>query len=80
MPENLENSAVSGQRTGRFQFSFQSQRRAMPKNVQAAVLLCSFHMKMGTIKDRNGMDLTEAEEIKKRWHEYTEVYTKKIKS
>ena len=32
----------------------------------------SFHAKMGTIKDRNGMDLTEAEDIKKRWQEYTE--------
>ena len=31
-----------------------------------------FHAKIGTIKDRNGMDLTEAEDIKKRWHEYTE--------
>ena len=31
-----------------------------------------FHMKMGTIKDRNGMDLTEAEDIKKRWQEYTD--------
>ena len=31
-----------------------------------------FHAKMSTIKDRNGMDLTEAEEIKKRWQEYTE--------
>ena len=31
-----------------------------------------FHLKMGTIKDRNGMDLTEAEEIKKRWQENTE--------
>ena len=30
------------------------------------------HVKMGTIKDRNGMDLTEAEDIKKRWQEYTE--------
>ena len=33
----------------------------------------TFHTKMGTIKDRNGMDLTEAEDIKKRWQEYTEV-------
>ena len=33
-----------------------------------------FHAKMGTIKDRNGIDLTEAEEIKKRWQEYTELY------
>ena len=32
------------------------------------------HAKMGTIKDRNGMDPTEAEEIKKRWQEYTELY------
>ena len=32
----------------------------------------TFHAKMGTIKDRNGMDLTEAAEIKKRWQEYTE--------
>ena len=34
----------------------------------------TFHAKMGTIKDRNGMDLTEAEDIKKRWQEYTELY------
>ena len=33
---------------------------------------------MGTVKDRNGMDLTEAEKIKKRWQEYTKEYTKKI--
>ena len=32
----------------------------------------TFHAKMGTIKDRNGTDLTEAEDIKKRWKEYTE--------
>ena len=37
-----------------------------------------FHVKMGSIKDRNGMDLTEAEDIKKRWQEYTELHTKKI--
>ena len=38
-----------------------------------------FHAKMGTIKDRNGMDLTEAEDIKKKWQEYTEaLYQKKI--
>ena len=33
-----------------------------------------FHAKMGSIKDRNGMDPTEAEDIKKRWQEYTELY------
>ena len=38
----------------------------------------TFHAKMGTIKDRNGMDLTEAEAIKKRWLEYTEQLYKKI--
>ena len=40
----------------------------------------TFHAKMGSIKDRNGMDLTEAEDIKKRWQEYTEEQksTKKI--
>ena len=38
----------------------------------------TFHAKMGSIKDRNGMDLTETEDIKNRWQEYTENYTKKI--
>ena len=39
----------------------------------------TFHAKMGSIKDRNGMDLTEAEDIKKKWQEYTEeLYRKKI--
>ena len=38
----------------------------------------NFHAKMGTIKDRNGMDLTEAEDIKKRWQQYTEELCKKI--
>ena len=33
----------------------------------------TFHAKMGSIKDRNGMDITEAEDIKQRWHEYTEL-------
>ena len=37
----------------------------------------TFHGKMGSIKDRNGMDLTEAEDIKKRWQEYTELYKKR---
>ena len=34
----------------------------------------TFHAKKGTIKDRNGMDLTETKDIKKRWQEYTELY------
>ena len=38
----------------------------------------TFHANMGTIKDRNGMELIEAEDIKKRWQEYTEVYKKDL--
>ena len=37
----------------------------------------TFHAKMGTIKDRNCKDLTKAEEIKKRWQKYTELYKKR---
>ena len=40
----------------------------------------TFHAKMGSIKDRNGMNLTEAEDIKKRWQEYTEERYKKRSS
>ena len=40
----------------------------------------TFHAKMGSIKDRNGMDLTEAEDIKKRWQEYTEELVQKRSS
>ena len=40
----------------------------------------TFYAKMGSIKDRNGMDLTEAEDIKKRWQEYTEELYKKKSS
>ena len=40
----------------------------------------TFHAKMGTMKDRNGMDLTEAEDTKKRWQEYAEeLYKKDLK-
>ena len=39
----------------------------------------TFHVKMGSIKDRNGLDLTEAEDIKKRWQEYTELYKKDLR-
>ena len=38
----------------------------------------TFHVKMGSIKDRNGLDLTAAEDIKKRWQEYTEELYKKV--
>ena len=38
----------------------------------------TFHAKMGSIKDRNGMDRTEPEDLKKRWQEYTELYKKHL--
>ena len=38
----------------------------------------TFRAKMGLIKDRNGLDLTEAEDIKKKWQEYTELYKKDL--
>ena len=38
----------------------------------------TFHAKMGSVKDRNGLDLTEAENIKKRWQEYTEELCKNV--
>ena len=52
--------------------------RALFKKIRDAKRI--FHIKMGTIKDRNGMDLTEAEDIKKRWQEYTEELYKKRSS
>ena len=65
MPANLENSVVA---TGleKTRDSFKKIRN----------LKGTFHAKMGTIKDRNGMDLTETEDIKKRWQKYTELYKK----
>ena len=47
-------------------------------NVIYICILPSFHAKTGSIKDRNGMDLTEAEDIRKRWQEYTEELYKKM--
>ena len=49
--------------------------RDLFKKIRAS--MGTFHAKMGSIKDRNGMDLTEAEDIKKRWQEYTEELSKK---
>ena len=46
--------------------------RDLFKNIRNWYFMQTFHAKMGSIKDRNGMDLTEAEDIKKRWQEYTE--------
>ena len=40
----------------------------------------TFHAKMGTINDRNGIDLTEAGDIKKKWQDYTELYKKDLHS
>ena len=46
------------------------ERRDLFKKIRE--IKATFHAKMGSIKDRNGMDLTEAEDFKKRWQEYTE--------
>ena len=51
--------------------------RKQTPNISLMITKGTFQAKMGTIKDRNGMDLTEAEEIKKRWQEYTEGLYKK---
>ena len=52
--------------------------RDLFKNIRNWYFMQTFHAKMGSIKDRNGMDLTEAEDIKKRWQEYREkLYTQK---
>ena len=48
------------------------------KEIEENNRMGTFQTKMGTIKDRNGMDLTEAEDIKKRWQEYTELYKKDL--
>ena len=66
MPANLKNSAVA---TGL------EKTREYFKKIRDTKGI--FHAKMGTIKNRNGMDLTEAEDIKKRWQEYTEELYKK---
>ena len=47
------------------------------RNIPCQYIFASSHAKMGLIKDRNGMDLTEAEDIKKRWQEYPEELYKK---
>ena len=47
---------------------------------QLCIFKGTFHAKMGSIKDRNGMNLTEAKDIKKRWQEYTEELYKKRSS
>ena len=80
MPANLENAAVAiGLEKG--QFSFQSQRKEMGKTRDLFKKIRDtkgiFLAKMGTIKDRNGMDVTDGEDIKKRWQEYTEELYKK---
>ena len=49
--------------------------RDLVKNIRDTKV--TFHAKMGSIKDKNGMDVTEAEDIKKRWQEYTEELYKK---
>ena len=58
--------------------SMGSQSRTQLKRLSSSSSKGTFHPKMGTIKNRNGMDLTEAEDIKKGWQEYTELYKKDL--
>ena len=53
-------------------------QRSLQKKKKIRDIKGTFHAKMGSIKDRNDMHLTEAEDIKKRWQEYTEELYKKI--
>ena len=57
----------------------ENNRRGMTRDLfkKITVIKGTFHAKMGSTKDRNGMDLTEAEDVKKRWQEYTEELYKK---
>ena len=66
MPANLENSAVATR---------MEKARDLLKKIRDNKGM--FHAKMDRVKDRSGMDLTEAEDIKKRWQEYTEELYKK---
>jgi len=50
----------------------------LPRDINQSETKGTFHAKMSTIKDRNGMDLTEAEDIKKRWQEYKELGKKDL--
>ena len=59
-------------------FTFNHQTRDLFKKIRDTK--GTFHAKMGSIKDRNGMDLKEVEDIKKRWQEYTEELYKKTSS
>ena len=63
-------SGVAQSRTQLKRLSSSSSSRDLFKKIRDTKGI--FHAKMGLIKDRNGMDLTEAEDIKKRWQEYTE--------
>ena len=65
---DISNEIVENNRMGKTRDPFKKIRESKG----------TFQAKMGTIKDRNGMDLTEAEDIKKRWQEYTELYKKHL--
>ena len=77
MPANLDNSAFLSNQCKKVE---ENNRIGKTKDLFEKIrdTKGTFHAKMGTIKDRNGMDLTEAEDIKKRWQEYTEELYKKI--
>ena len=69
-PGGLLSMGVTQSRTRLKRLSSSSSSRDLFKNIRDTK--GKFHAKMGSIKERNGMNLTEAEDIKKRWQEYTE--------
>ena len=71
-----------GERERYIQLNAEFQRMGKTRDLfkKTGVTKGTFHRKMGSIKDANGMDLTEAEDIKKRWQEYTEELYKKRSS
>ena len=73
--ERRKTSSVINEKKQRETIGWERLERALKKIRDTKE---SFHAKMGTIKNRNGMDLTEAENIKKRWQQYIEELYKKI--
>ena len=66
----LNKKYITAKKKNAIIWAFQGKTRDLFKKIRDTK--GTFHVKMGTIKDTNGMDLTEAEDIKKRWQEYTE--------
>ena len=73
--QGLEWELLLGQKHAPFLINRMEKTRDLVKKIRDTK--GTFHEKTGSINDRNGMDLTEAEDTKKRWQEYTELYEKR---